>query len=81
MTKDDNLSYKDYASIVHKLFKRSKNRKVQATAIRLDKLNEIDVELDWIQGLKDQVDFLNATMRCHSISFKIQKRKLVGGLA
>jgi hypothetical protein len=72
------LSFKYFASILHKLFKRSKNQKVQATGVRLDNLNEIDIELTWIKGLKDQVDFLNAEMKYHSISFKIQRRELVG---
>jgi hypothetical protein len=75
------LSYKDYASILLKLFKRSKNQKVQATGVRLDSLNEIDVELDWIHGVKDQVDFLNANMKYHSILFRVERRELVGVVA
>lgn len=78
MTKDDNLSYKYFALIVHKLFKRSKNQKVQATVVRLDSLKEINVELDWIQGIKDQADFLNANMKYHSILFRVQRHDLVG---
>jgi hypothetical protein len=72
--------FKYYPSILHKLFKCSnKNQKVQATAVRLDSPNEIDVELAWIQGLKEQTDFLNANMKHHSILFRIQRRELVGG--
>ena len=45
-------------------------------------LNEIDVELDWIGGLKEQVEFLNAAMKRHCILFKVQRREFViGGAA
>jgi hypothetical protein len=43
-------------------------------------LNEIDVELDWIQGVREQVEFLNSAMKHHSILFRVQKRQfLIGG--
>ena len=72
--------FNNYPSILHKLFKCSNNNQnVQATAVRLSSLNEIDVELAWIQGLKEQTDFLNANMKYHSILFRIQRREFVGG--
>jgi hypothetical protein len=45
----------------------------------LSSLNEIDVELDWIGGLKEQVEFLNASMKHHCILFKVQRREFVRG--
>ena len=43
-------------------------------------LNEIDVELDWIQGVREQVEFLNSAMKHHSILFRVQRRQfLIGG--
>jgi hypothetical protein len=72
--------FKYYTSIRDKLFKEyNKNQKVQTTAVRLDSPNEIEVELAWIQGLKEQTDFLNANMKYHFILFRIQRRELVGG--
>ena len=45
-------------------------------------LNEIDVELDWIQGVREQVEFLNANMKHYCILFKVQRREFViGGTA
>jgi hypothetical protein len=45
-------------------------------------LNEIDVELDWIRGLKEQVEFLNANMKHYCILFKVQRCEFViGGTA
>jgi hypothetical protein len=57
---------------------RSKN-KFGAVAVAIDRLNEIDVELDWIQGLKEQAEFLNANMKHYSILFKVQRREFVTG--
>jgi hypothetical protein len=43
-------------------------------------LNEVDVELDWIQGVREQVEFLNPAMKHHSILFRVQRRQfLMGG--
>jgi hypothetical protein len=39
----------------------------------------VDIELDWIGGLKEQLEFLNAAMKHHCISFKVQKREFVIG--
>ena len=42
----------------------------------------VDLELDWIGGLKEQVEFLNAAMKRHCILFKVQRREFViGGAA
>ena len=45
------------------------------------KLNEIDVELDWIEGVKEQTEFLNSAMKHYCILFKIQRREFVKGVA
>ena len=42
-------------------------------------LNEIDVELDWIQGVREQVEFLNANMKHYCILFRVQRRQFVIG--
>ncbi len=52
-----------------------KNKKTfGAIAVAIDNLNEIDVELDWIQKAKENVDFLNANMLNFSIQFKVTRR-------
>ena len=43
-------------------------------------LNEIDVELDWIQGVREQVEFLNSAMKHHCILFRVQRRQFVIGV-
>jgi hypothetical protein len=45
-----------------------------AVAVAIDNLNEVDVELDWIQKAKENVDFLNANMLNFSIQFKVTRR-------
>jgi hypothetical protein len=46
---------------------------------RTDSSKEIDIELDWIGGLRDQVEFANEAMKHHCILFKVQRRKFVAG--
>lgn len=41
--------------------------------------SEINVELSWIEGLRDQVEFLNATMKHHCVLFKVQRREFLTG--
>lgn len=38
-----------------------------------------DLELDWIDGLRDQVEFLNGEMKHYCILFKTQRREFVTG--
>lgn len=40
-------------------------------------LNEIDVELGWIQGVREQVEFLNSEMQNHCILFRVQRRQFL----
>jgi len=40
-------------------------------------LNEIDMELDWIQGVREQVEFLNFEMKHHTILFRVQRRQFL----
>jgi hypothetical protein len=42
-------------------------------------LNEIDVELEWIQGIWEQIEFLNFEMKRHGILFRVQRRKFLMG--
>lgn len=46
---------------------------------KTDSSKEIDIELDWIRGLRDQVEFANGAMKHHCILFKVQRRKFVAG--
>jgi hypothetical protein len=40
-------------------------------------LDEIDVELEWIQGIREQVEFLNPEMKHHTILFRLQRRQFL----
>jgi hypothetical protein len=52
-------------------------QKTYGTAVSITPLNPIEFELDWIQGLREQVEFANRDMKYHCISFKVQRRELV----
>lgn len=58
--------------------RRSKN-KIGAVAVAIDNLDEVDVELNWIQGAKENIDFLNANMKHYSILFRVQRREFARG--
>jgi hypothetical protein len=54
------------------------HKTTQATALKITPLNTIDVELDWIQRARENVNFLNANLKYHSILFRVQRSELVG---
>jgi DNA-directed RNA polymerase subunit E'/Rpb7 len=56
-----------------------KPKSTEVTAIKITPLNTIDVELDWIQRAKENVDFLNANLKYHSILFRVQRSEVVAG--
>src|SRR4051812_43317235 len=42
-------------------------------------VDEIEVELDWVRGIREQVEFLNAAMKHHCILLRVQRRGFVTG--
>jgi hypothetical protein len=66
----------------NQVYKCSSDEQALKSRSRSSKLDEIDVELYWVQGLKDQVEFLNANIKHYCILFKVQRREFViGGAA
>jgi hypothetical protein len=48
----------------------------------LSEQEDIDLEgfqVHWIQGVREQVKFLNSSMKHHCILFKVQRREFVIG--
>jgi len=75
----DSISKKKKFPRSYRFIKAKINHKgIQATALNITPLDTVQVELDWIQRAKENVDFLNANLKYHSILFRVQRSELVG---